>query len=28
MRGERLRLPEVILLHPRVFADDRGWFYE
>ena len=28
MRGERLRLPEVILLHPRVFADGRGWFYE
>jgi dTDP-4-dehydrorhamnose 3,5-epimerase len=28
LRGERLRLPEVILLHPRVFADGRGWFYE
>jgi len=24
----RLRLPEVLLIEPRVFEDSRGWFYE
>ena len=28
MQVERLRLPEVILLTPRRFTDDRGWFAE
>jgi dTDP-4-dehydrorhamnose 3,5-epimerase len=28
MQVERLRLPEVILLTPRQFTDDRGWFSE
>ena len=28
MRVERLRLPEVVLLTPRRFGDDRGWFSE
>jgi dTDP-4-dehydrorhamnose 3,5-epimerase len=28
MQVERLRLPEVILLTPRRFTDDRGWFSE
>jgi dTDP-4-dehydrorhamnose 3,5-epimerase len=28
MRVERLELPELVLLTPRRFADDRGWFAE
>ncbi|HZY68968.1 MAG TPA: dTDP-4-dehydrorhamnose 3,5-epimerase [Devosia sp.] len=28
MNATPLALPEVMLLEPRVFADDRGWFYE
>ena len=28
MRIERTRLPEVVLVHPCVFSDQRGWFYE
>ena len=28
MKATPLALPEVLLLEPRVFADDRGWFYE
>ena len=28
MNATALSLPEVILLEPRVFSDDRGWFYE
>jgi dTDP-4-dehydrorhamnose 3,5-epimerase len=28
MQVEQLRLPEVILLTPRRFTDDRGWFSE
>jgi dTDP-4-dehydrorhamnose 3,5-epimerase len=28
MNATPLALPEVILLEPRVFGDDRGWFYE
>lgn len=28
MKATPLALPEVVLLEPRVFADDRGWFYE
>jgi dTDP-4-dehydrorhamnose 3,5-epimerase len=28
MNATALSLPEVILLEPRVFPDDRGWFYE
>jgi dTDP-4-dehydrorhamnose 3,5-epimerase len=28
MKATPLALPEVMLLEPRVFADDRGWFYE
>ena len=28
MKGFPLELPEVIELQPRVFADERGWFYE
>ncbi|MFO1302361.1 MAG: dTDP-4-dehydrorhamnose 3,5-epimerase [Burkholderiales bacterium] len=28
MRVERLALPEVVLIEPKVFGDDRGFFYE
>ena len=28
MKVTRLRLPEVLLIEPRVFEDSRGWFYE
>ncbi len=28
MQVERLGLPEIVLLTPRVFSDDRGWFSE
>ena len=28
MKATPLALPEVLLLEPRVFADERGWFYE
>ena len=28
MKIERTRLAEVILVYPRVFSDERGWFYE
>ena len=27
-RFSRLELPEVILIEPKVFADDRGFFME
>ncbi len=28
MRATPTELPEVLILEQRVFADDRGWFYE
>ncbi len=28
MRATPLELPDVLLIEPRVFADERGWFYE
>lgn len=28
MQFEATRLPEVVLIKPRVFSDDRGWFME
>lgn len=28
MNATPLALPEIILLEPRMFGDDRGWFYE
>jgi dTDP-4-dehydrorhamnose 3,5-epimerase len=28
MKATRLALPDVIVLEPRIFGDDRGWFYE
>lgn len=28
MKAEALAIPEVLLLRPAVFADDRGWFFE
>jgi dTDP-4-dehydrorhamnose 3,5-epimerase len=28
MKATPLALPEVLLLEPRIFSDDRGWFYE
>lgn len=28
MEARRLAIPEVVLLSPRVFGDDRGFFYE
>jgi dTDP-4-dehydrorhamnose 3,5-epimerase len=28
MNATPLALPDVILLEPRIFGDDRGWFYE
>ena len=28
MHVERLALPEVVLIEPKVFGDDRGFFYE
>lgn len=28
MQVQRLALPEVVLIEPRVFGDDRGFFYE
>ena len=28
MHVERLALPEVLLIEPKVFGDDRGFFYE
>jgi dTDP-4-dehydrorhamnose 3,5-epimerase len=28
MRATPLALPEILLLEPRIFGDDRGWFYE
>lgn len=28
MNVTRLALPDVLLIEPRVFGDDRGWFYE
>ncbi len=28
MRATPLDLPDVLLIEPRVFADERGWFYE
>ncbi len=28
MRATRLAIPDVILLEPRVFGDDRGFFFE
>ena len=28
MKATPLALPEILLLEPRVFGDDRGWFYE
>lgn len=28
MRADRLSIPDVILLTPKVFSDDRGFFYE
>ncbi len=28
MKVEALAIPEVLLLRPAVFADDRGWFFE
>jgi dTDP-4-dehydrorhamnose 3,5-epimerase len=28
MKATPLALPEVILIEPRIFGDDRGWFYE
>ncbi|MBC7618686.1 MAG: dTDP-4-dehydrorhamnose 3,5-epimerase family protein, partial [Candidatus Saccharibacteria bacterium] len=28
MKVTRLAIPEVVLLEPNVFGDDRGFFYE
>jgi dTDP-4-dehydrorhamnose 3,5-epimerase len=28
VRATPLDLPDVLLIEPRVFADERGWFYE
>ena len=28
MKATPLRIPDVFLLEPRVFGDDRGFFYE
>jgi dTDP-4-dehydrorhamnose 3,5-epimerase len=28
MKATPLALPEVLLIEPRIFGDDRGWFYE
>ncbi len=28
MRIERLGIPDIVRMTPRVFADDRGWFHE
>jgi dTDP-4-dehydrorhamnose 3,5-epimerase len=28
VKATPLALPEVLLLEPRIFPDDRGWFYE
>ena len=28
MKATRLRIPDVILLEPKVFGDERGFFYE
>ena len=28
MKATPLALPEILLLEPRIFDDDRGWFYE
>lgn len=28
MKATRLAIPDVVLLEPRVFGDDRGFFYE
>jgi dTDP-4-dehydrorhamnose 3,5-epimerase len=28
VKAEALAIPEVMLLRPAVFADDRGWFFE
>jgi dTDP-4-dehydrorhamnose 3,5-epimerase len=28
MKATATALPEVLLIEPRVFPDDRGWFYE
>jgi dTDP-4-dehydrorhamnose 3,5-epimerase len=28
MKATPLALPDVLLLEPRLFPDDRGWFYE
>lgn len=28
MQAQRLEIPEVVLLTPRVFGDDRGFFFE
>jgi dTDP-4-dehydrorhamnose 3,5-epimerase len=28
MKAERLAIPEVVLFEPRVFADERGFFFE
>lgn len=28
MKATRLAIPEVVLLQPKVFGDERGFFYE
>ncbi|MCF3990802.1 dTDP-4-dehydrorhamnose 3,5-epimerase family protein, partial [Pseudomonas aeruginosa] len=28
MKATRLAIPDVILFEPRVFGDDRGFFFE
>ena len=28
MKFTATRLPEVVLIEPKVFSDDRGWFME
>ena len=28
MKATRLAIPDVVLLEPRVFGDDRGFFFE
>lgn len=28
MKFTRLQIPEVVLLEPQIFGDERGWFYE
>ncbi|MED5612127.1 dTDP-4-dehydrorhamnose 3,5-epimerase family protein, partial [Pseudomonas sp. JH-2] len=28
MKATRLAIPEVVLIEPKVFGDDRGFFFE